>query len=234
MIPGADQFIERLKKSGGEYLVLTNNPRYTPADLSHRLGTIGINVPAERIFTSSQSTAYFIQSQHPEGTAYVIGESGLISAIHGIGYVITDIDPDYVVLGEADYTLDSLTKAIRLVMDGAHFIATNPDHGGPGEGGLIEAGCGAAAAFIEKVSGVSPYFTGKPNPLMMRSALNYLNVHSEDTVMVGDNLSTDIKGGVESGMETILVLTGVTNRDDVDHDPFRPTYIVDSVADIKP
>jgi len=234
MIPGANKFIERLKASRGEYLVLTNNPRYTPADLAHRLGTIGIDIPAERIFTSAQATAYFIQSQHPEGTAFIIGESGLISAIHGIGYVITDINPDYVVLGEADYTLESLTKAIRLVMDGAHFIATNPDHGGPGEGGLIVAACGAAAAFIEKVSGVSPYYVGKPNPLMMRSALNYLNVHSEDTVMVGDNLATDIKGGVESGMETILVLSGVTTREDVRRYPFRPSHIVNSVADIKP
>jgi NagD protein len=234
MIPGADQFIERLKAVGAEYLVLTNNPRYTPGDLSHRLRTIGMDVPTGRIFTSAMATARFIQSQKPEGTAFVLGESGLITAIHGIGYVITDIDPDYVILGETDYNQESLTKAIRLVTGGAHFIATNPDPGGPGEGGLLVAACGAAAAFIEKVSGMSPYFVGKPNPLMMRSALNYLNVHSEDSVMVGDTMGTDIKGGVESGLDTILVLTGVTRREDIARYPFQPTQIVDSVADIEP
>ncbi|MBN1218220.1 MAG: HAD family hydrolase [Anaerolineae bacterium] len=234
MIPGADRFIKRLKEKEAEYLVLTNNPRYTPADLSHRLRTIGLDVPAERIFTSAMATARFIQSQKPEGTAFVLGESGLIAAIHGIGYVITDIDPDYVVLGEADYNQEMLTKAIRLVAAGARFIATNPDPGGSGEGGLLVAACGAAAAFIEKVSGVSPYFVGKPNPLMMRSALNYLDVHSEDTVMVGDTMGTDIKGGVESGVVTILVLTGVTRREDVARYPFQPSQIVNSVADIEP
>jgi NagD protein len=231
IIPGADVFIRQLQASASEYLVLTNNPRYTPADLSHRLGTLGLEVPAERIFTSAMATARFMRSQKPGGTAFVLGESGLTSAIHSAGYVITDLSPDYVVLGEGSFDLELLTKAIRLVSSGSHFIATNPDPSGPGEGGTVPA-CGAMAAFIEKASGVSPYFVGKPNPLMMRMALNYLDVHSEDTVMVGDTMATDIKGGVESGMATILVLTGVTRREDVARYPFQPAQIVDSVAEI--
>lgn len=234
MIPGADLFLERLKAVGAEYLVLTNNPSYAPADLAHRLRTLGLDIPAERIFTSAMATARFLHSQRPGGTAFVLGESGLITAIHSIGYVITDLNPDYVVLGEGSFQLDTLTKAIRLIMAGARFIATNPDVSGPGEGGLWVPACGAMAAFIEKASGVPAYFVGKPNPLMMRTALNYLDVHSEETIMVGDNMATDIKGGVESGMETILVLTGVTRREDVPRYPYQPTRIVESVADIIP
>lgn len=234
MIPGADQFIERLKARGARYLVLTNNPRYTPRDLAHRLQTIGLHIPAERIFTSALATAFFLKSQKAQGTAFVIGESGLTEAIHDIGYIITDLDPDYVVIGEThSYNLEMVTKAIRLVAAGAHFIATNPDPSGPGEGGIVPA-CGALAALIEKASGVSPFFVGKPNPLMMRTALNYLDVHSEDTVMVGDRMDTDIIAGVEAGMETILVLTGVTRRQDVRRYPYQPTRIVESVAEIEP
>lgn len=231
LIPGAAEFIEHLAERKAEFLVLTNNPRYTPADLAHRLATLGLQVPQERIFTSAMATARFLHSQKPEGTAFVLGESGLTSAIHGIGYVITDLEPDYVVLGEGSFDLEQLTKAIRIVATGAHFLATNPDPSGPGEGGTVPA-CGAMAAFIEKASGVSPYFVGKPNPLMMRTALNYLDVHSEDTIMVGDSMATDIKGGVESGMETILVLSGVTQTNDLIRFPYQPARILDSVADI--
>jgi NagD protein len=234
IIPGADRFIERLKAGGAEYLILTNNPLYTPGDLAHRLRTIGLDVPAARIFTSAIATARFLQSQRPDGTAFVIGESGLTEAIHGVGYVITDHDPDYVVLGETHtYNVERITHAIRLVAAGARFIATNPDPSGPSEGGLVPA-CGAMAALIETASGVSPFFVGKPNPLMMRTALNYLDVHSEDTVMVGDRMETDMIAGVESGMETILVLTGVTRREDVERYPYQPTRIVESVAEIEP
>lgn len=234
IIPGADGFIERLKARGAEYLLLTNNPLYTPGDLEHRLQTMGLDVPTERIFTSAMATVRFLQSQRPGGTAFVIGESGLTEAIHSIGYVITDLDPDYVVLGEThSYNLELVTMAIRLVAKGAHFIATNPDPSGPSESGLVPA-CGAMAALIETASGVSPFFVGKPNPLMMRTALNYLDVHSEDTVMVGDRMETDILAGVESGMETILVLTGVTHRKDVARYSYQPTRIVKSVAEIEP
>lgn len=233
LIPGAAEFIQTLKDREVEYLVLTNNPLYTPRDLAHRLNTMGLKIPQERIFTSAMATARFLQSQRPNGTAYVIGESGLTEAIHNAGYVITDIDPEYVVLGETHtYNIAQITKGIRLIAQGARFIATNPDTSGPSEHGIVPA-CGAMAALIEKASGKAPFFVGKPNPLMMRTALNYLGVHSEDTMMVGDRMDTDIVAGVESGMETILVLTGVTTREGVEQFPYRPTHIVDSVADIE-
>ncbi len=234
IIPGADQFLERLKARGAKYLVLTNNPLYTPGDLAHRLQTTGLDIPAERLFTSAMATARFLQSQKPNGVAFVIGESGLTEAIHSVGYVITDDHPDYVVLGETNnYNLAQITKAIRLIAEGARFIATNPDPAGPSERGLVPA-CGAMAALIEKASGTSPFFVGKPNPLMMRSAINYLGVHSENTVMIGDRMDTDIVAGVESGMETVLVLSGVTRREEVCRYPYQPTHIVESVAEIEP
>jgi NagD protein len=234
IVPGADAFIQRLKDSDAEYLVLTNNPIYTPRDLAHRLQALGLEIPASRLFSSAMATARFLQSQRPDGTAYVIGESGLTEAVHGAGYVITDIDPEYVVLGETKtYNFEMITKAIRLILGGARFIATNPDTSGPTEQGIVPA-CGAMAALIEKASGKQPFFVGKPNPLMMRTALNYLGVHSEDTIMVGDRMDTDIVAGVESGMETILVLSGVTRREDVERFPYRPTRILPSVAELEP
>ncbi len=233
MIPGADEFVERLKARDIEFLVLTNNSMYTPGDLSHRLRIMGLDIPASRIFTSALATAHFLKSQRPEGTAYVVGESGLTTAIHDVGYVITDASPDYVVLGETQfYNMEIITHAMRLVADGVAFIATNPDPTGPSEGGIAPA-CGAMAALIEKATGVGPFYIGKPNPLMMRTALNYLDAHSESTVMVGDRMDTDIIAGVESGMETILVLTGVTRREQVARFPYQPTRIVSSVAQLE-
>ena len=233
LIPGADKFIQKLQKLKKEYLVLTNNPLYTTRDLAHRLQTSGLDIPPERIYTSAQATAQFLYSQRPNGKAFVIGESGLTDAIYAIDYVITDIDPDYVVLGETNaYNYEVITKAVRLIEEGARFIATNPDVSGPSEQGTVPA-CGAMAALIEKATGKAPFFVGKPNPWMMRSALNYLDVHSEDTAMVGDRMDTDIVSGVESGMRTILVLTGVTRQSDMDNFPYQPTWIVDSVADIQ-
>ncbi len=233
-IAGADQFLARLRARSAKYLVLTNNSRYTPGDLSHRLHGIGLEIPPESIFTSAMATARFLQSQRPNGTAYVIGDSGLTWALYNAGYVITDRDPDYVVLGEAaTYSLEAFTLAVRLINAGARFIATNPDPNGPGEGGIVPA-CGAMAALIEKASGVNAFFVGKPNPLMMRMALKHLGVHSDDTVMVGDRMDTDIVAGVQNGMETILVLSGVTRGDEVDRYPYRPTRILGSVAEIEP
>lgn len=232
VIPGAERFIARLEELGREYLVLTNNALYTPRDLSHRLHNIGLEIPSRRIFTSAMATASFLHSQRPNGTAFVIGESGLTQAVHDTGYVITDIDPDYVVLGETEgYNYEIITKAIRLIEAGARFIATNPDVTGPTESGIVP-GCGAMAALIEKATGRPPFFVGKPNPLMMRSALNYLDVHSEDSAMIGDRMDTDIVAGVESGLRTILVLTGVTRREDIERYPYRPTWVLDSVAEI--
>jgi len=234
VIPGADQFIERLKTAGCEYLILTNNPLYTPGDLAHRLQFIGLDISDKRIFTAAMATALFLQKQKSSGKAYVIGESGLTEAIHNIGYIITDMEPDYVILGETfAYNLELIKKAIRLIVAGARFIATNPDPSGPSEDGLVPA-CGAMAALIEKASGVAPFFVGKPNPLMMRMALNYLDVHSENTVMVGDRMDTDIVAGVVSGMESILVLSGVTQQADIERFPYQPTHVVDSVLSIQP
>jgi NagD protein len=235
VIPGADKFIKKLIDQKRKFLLLTNNPVYTPRDLAHRLQENGIQIQEDQIFTSALATAAFLHRQRPDGKAFVLGESGLTEAIHNIGYIITDINPDYVVLGETlAYDFQMIKKAIRLLYDGnARFIATNPDPSGPSKGGLVPA-CGALAALIEKASGVSPYFIGKPNALMMRTALNYLNVHSEDTIMVGDRMDTDVVAGVTSGMETILVLSGVTEEKDIDKYPYLPTYIRKSVAEINP
>jgi NagD protein len=234
MIPGADLFIGRLEARKVPYLVLTNNPRYTPGDLAHRLQAMGLHVPAERIFTSAMATARFLKAQKPDGTAMVIGESGLTEAIHEAGYVITSTDPDYVVLGETfGYNAEQITRAVQRIAAGARFVATNPDPNGPGEGGLVP-GCGAMAAFIEKATGVAPFFVGKPNPLMMRTALRYMGGHAESTIMVGDRMDTDIVAGTESGMETILVLSGVTSLENVGRFPYQPTRILPSVAEIEP
>ena len=234
LIPGANEFIARLKARNAEFVVLTNNPLYTPGDLAHRLHTIGLDITESRIFTSAMATARFLHTQKPNGKAYVIGESGLTDAIHRIGYIITDYQPDYVVLGETfSYSFEAITKAIRLILKGARFIATNPDPVGPTEQGVVPA-CGAMAALMETAANTSPLFIGKPNALMMRMALNYLGVHSENSIMVGDRMDTDIIAGVNSGMETILVLSGVTREAEVERYPYRPTQIVASVADINP
>jgi NagD protein len=231
-VPGAQDFIQALEKSGKRYLVLTNNSIYTPRDLHARLRVSGIDVPAEAIWTSALATAQFLDSQRPGGTAYVIGEAGLTTALHETGYVLTESDPDYVVLGETrSYSFTAITKAIRLVDGGARFIATNPDPVGPSAEGNLPA-CGAVAALITRATGVEPYFVGKPNPLMMRSAINTVGGHSESTAMIGDRMDTDIVSGMEAGLETVLVLTGVTTRAMVDRFPFRPSRIVDSVADL--
>lgn len=234
VIPGAAQFLERLKACGCKYLILTNNPLFTPIDLAHRLRMTGLEVSDKNIFTSALATVQFLQRQKPQGKVFVIGESGLTSLLHNAGYIITDIEPDYVILGETfAYNFEMVTKGIRLIVGGAKFIATNPDVSGPSESGIVPA-CGAMAALIEKASGVSPFFVGKPNPLMMRMALNYLDVHSEETVMVGDRMDTDIYAGVTSGMDTILVLSGVTSREDITRYPYQPTMVLDSVMDIDP
>lgn len=233
LVPGADGFIERLAAQGRKFLVLTNNSERTPKDLSHRLKKIGLNVGADHIYTSALATARFLNSQRPKGTAFVIGESGLVAALHDVGYVITEDRPDYVVVGEAPhYDHQRITQAIRLILDGARFIATNPDVTGPTETGIVPA-TGALVALMEKATGRQAYFVGKPNPLMMRTALHQIQEHSENAVMVGDRMDTDVVAGIESGMETVLVLTGVTRREDVDRYPYRPARIVESVSAIE-
>ena len=231
-IPGAADFVAKLRRIGRPFLLLTNNSIFTPRDLKARLHRSGIDVPEDAIWTSALATAQFLENQRPGGTAYVIGEAGLTTALHEIGYVMTERDPEYVVLGETrTYSFEAITTAIRLVDKGARFIATNPDASGPSIHGPIPA-TGSVAALITKATGVEPYFVGKPNPLMMRSALNRIDAHSETTVMVGDRMDTDVVSGLEAGLRTILVMTGSTKPGQVDRFPYRPTRIVDSVADI--
>src|SRR4051794_23003747 len=231
-IKGAQEFIGRLRASGLNFLVLTNNSIHTARDLQARLSRLGIDVPETNIYTSALATAQFLANQRPEGTAYVIGEAGLTTALHEIGYVLTDADPDYVVLGETrTYSFEAITQAIRLVNRGARFIATNPDPTGPSNEGALPA-TGSVAALISKATGVEPYFIGKPNPLMMRSALNAIDAHSESTAMVGDRMDTDIVAGLEAGLETVLVLTGVSTVESAERFPYRASRIVDSVADL--
>ncbi|MEU5882983.1 HAD-IIA family hydrolase [Spirillospora sp. NPDC047279] len=231
-IPGADEFIRRLSASGRPFLVLTNNSIYTARDLSARLKALGLDVPPGSIWTSALATARFLADQRPEGSAYVIGEAGLTTALHEAGYVLTDLNPEYVVLGETrTYSFSQITKAIRLIERGARFIATNPDPIGPSPEGSLPA-CGAVAAMITKATGVEPYFVGKPNPLMMRTAINVVGGHSESTAMIGDRMDTDVVAGVEAGLHTILVLSGVTRKEEVERFPFRPSQVVPSIADV--
>lgn len=233
-IPGAREFLEELKASGLKYLVLTNNSVFTTRDLRARLLASGLDVPEDAIWTSALATAQFLSEQRPGGTAYVVGESGLTTALHDVGYVMTDRDPEYVVLGETrTYSFEQITRAVRLIEAGSRFIATNPDPSGPTSRGTLPA-TGAVAALIQKATGRAPYFVGKPNPLMMRGALNRLEAHSETTVMVGDRMDTDIVAGLEAGLRTILVGTGSTRPDQVESFPYRPTRVVGSVADLVP
>jgi 5'-nucleotidase len=231
-IPGANEFIARLRETGTPFLVLTNNSIYTRRDLSARLRSSGLEVPEESIWTSALATASFLEDQRPGGTAFVIGESGLTTALYTSGYTMTDRDPDYVVLGETrTYSFERITQAIRLVTNGARFIATNPDPTGPTTHGPLPA-TGAVAALISRATGHDPYYVGKPNPLMMRSALNAIDAHSETTAMIGDRMDTDIVAGLEAGLEAILVLTGVTTPEDAERHPYRASRIVNSVADL--
>src|SRR5688572_20079012 len=231
-IPGADQFLSRLREHGVPFLVLTNNSIYTRRDLAARLLASGLNVPEESIWTSALATARFLENQRPGGSAFVIGEAGLTTALHEAGYTLTERDPDYVLLGETrTYSFERITRAIRLILGGARFIATNPDPTGPAPGGPLPA-TGSVAALISRATGVEPYYVGKPNPLMMRSALNAIEAHSETTAMVGDRMDTDVVSGLEAGLETILVLTGVTTRAEAERFPYRASRTVDSVADL--
>jgi NagD protein len=231
-LPGAADFLQRLVEQERRFLVLTNNSIFTPRDLSARLVRSGLHVPEESIWTSALATATFLDDQQPGGSAYVIGEAGLTTALYEAGYTLTDTDPDYVVLGETrTYSFESITRAIRLIENGARFIATNPDVTGPSPEGPLPA-TGSVAALITRATGADPYFVGKPNPMMFRSAMNKINAHSESTTMVGDRMDTDVVAGIEAGLETILVLTGSTRASDVSRFPFRPGKVLDSIADV--
>jgi NagD protein len=231
-LPGAAEFLERLAERERPYLVLTNNSIYTPRDLAARLARAGLAVPESAIWTSALATANFLAEQMPDGSAYAIGEAGLTTALHEVGYTLTDTDPDFVVLGETrTYSFEAITKAVRLIGDGARFIATNPDVTGPSAEGPLPA-TGSVAAMITKATGREPYFVGKPNPMMFRSALNRIQAHSEGSTMIGDRMDTDVVAGIEAGLDTILVLTGSTTEADIEKYPFRPGRVLASIADV--
>lgn len=232
LIPGVLEFLEKLRVGGHRFLFLTNNSQWTPRDLRHRLAQIGIDVEESAFHTSALATADFLHRQKPGGTAYVIGGAGLTHALYSVGYTLTEQNPDYVVVGDTrSYDFEKIERAVRLVAGGARFVATNLDLTGPSEQG-IQPACGALVAPIELATGRKPYFVGKPNPLMMRTALRKLDAHSAESFMVGDRMDTDILAGTEAGMRTILVLSGVSSRETVEDFPFRPTHIFEDVGHI--
>lgn len=231
-LPGAAELLAQWREADVPYLVLTNNSIYTARDLSARLRSNGLDVPETKIWTSAMATADFLSNQVDHGTAFVVGEAGLTTAIHEAGFVMTEHDPDFVVVGEThSYSFEAITKAIRLINAGARFISTNPDATGPSAEGVLPA-TGAINALITKATGKEPYIVGKPNPMMFRSALNRIGAHSENTGMIGDRMDTDIVAGIEAGLHTVLVLTGISDQREIDRYPFRPSETLASVADL--
>jgi NagD protein len=231
-LPGAAALLQQWRDEGKPYLVLTNNSMFTPRDLSARLRASGLEVPEEAIWTSALATAAFLKEQMPGGSAFVIGEAGLTTALHEAGFIMTDTEPDYVVVGETrNYSFEAITRAIRLIDAGARFIATNPDATGPSAEGPMPA-TGAVAALITKATGREPYVVGKPNPMMFRSALNKIGAHSENTGMIGDRMDTDVVAGIEAGLHTILVLSGISDAAEIEKYPFRPSEILSGVTEL--
>lgn len=232
LLRGAAEFVAWLQAEGKRFLFLTNSSARSPVELSRKLARLGIEVDPEHFYTSALATAAFLASQLPGGTAYAIGEPGLISALYDSGYTMNDHNPDYVVVGEArSYSLDTVEKAVRLVMGGARLVGTNPDLSGPAEEGLVPA-CGALVAPIELATGRKAYFVGKPNPLMMRHALRRLGTPREETAIVGDRMDTDIVAGIETEIETVLVLSGVTSRAELGLFPYAPRHVLEGVFEI--
>jgi NagD protein len=234
LLPGAGQFISWLKKEGKSYLFLTNSSERSPRELQQKLSRLGVEVEADHFYTSALATAAFLASQKPDGSAYVIGEAGLINALYEAGYTMNDVNPDYVVVGESrNYNMETIFHAVSLVRAGARLIGTNPDLTGPVEKGIVPA-TGALIMPIALASEVEPYFIGKPNPLMMRTALKRLQARREDTIIIGDRMDTDIKSGIESEIETVLVLTGVTSPEGVHNFAYRPHHVLEGVSLIPP
>ncbi|HOJ48936.1 MAG TPA: HAD-IIA family hydrolase, partial [Bacillota bacterium] len=234
LLPGVKEFVDWLYKEDKQFLFLTNASGKTPRELQQKLKRMGLDVDESHFYTSALATAKFLSRQSPGCSAYVIGEPGLFNALHDAGIIINDVDPDYVVIGEStNYNYDSICRAMRLVMNGAKLIGTNPDLTGPSEDGIVPA-CQAFVAPIEVTTGKRAYYVGKPNPLMMRTGLQMLGVHSSEAAMIGDRMDTDIIAGIESGLDPILVLSGVTKREDVERYPYRPRLILNGVGDIVP
>ena len=232
ILPGVAEFIQWLHDENKEYLFLTNNSGYTPRELQQKLARMGLDVPEEHFYTSALATAAFLKEQSPGCSVFAIGEAGLLNALYDAGITMNDVNPDYVVVGEGrSYSLDTLTKATNLVLGGAKLIGANSDVSGPIENGIAPA-CRALVSPIEMATGIQAYFCGKPNPLMMRTGLRLLNCHSGDAVMVGDRMDTDVISGMESGMSTILVLSGVSTMDTLKTYAYRPTLVLNGVGDI--
>ncbi len=234
LIPGAKEFVEKLKKGRYRFLFLTNNSYFTPGELRRKLLDMGIEVEVDNFYTSAMATASFIKYQKPGASAYVIGGKGLKTELESAGIQLTSSNPDYVVVGETEeYDYSRITEATLLIEEGAKFLATNPDITGPTPRGPVPA-CGALVAPIERVTGVRAYFLGKPNPIMMYWARKKLKVHTRNSFMIGDRMDTDIVGGLEAGMTCCLVLSGVTSMMDLARYPYQPDYIFESIADINP
>lgn len=232
ILPGADVFINWLKSSGKEFLFLTNNSGCTPKELRNKLSRMGLDVSEEHFYTSALATAEFIKEQAPGCSAYVIGEAGLLNALYDAGITMNDVNPDYVIVGEGRaYSLDTLTKATNLVMAGARLVGANSDVSGPIENGIAPA-CRALIAPIEMTTGKQAYFCGKPNPLMMRTGLKLLGCHSAEAVMVGDRMDTDVISGLESGMSTVLVLSGISTNETLQQFAYRPSVVLNDVGEI--
>ncbi len=234
ILPGVHEFISWLQKEKKEFLFLTNNSGCTPRELQNKLARMGLDVSEEHFYTSALATAEFIKHQAPGCSAYVIGEAGLLNALYNAGITMNDVNPDYVIVGEGkSYSLDTLTKATNLVLKGAKLIGANSDVSGPIEDGIAPA-CRALVAPIEIATGKKAYFCGKPNPLMMRTGLNLIGCHSSEAVMIGDRMDTDVISGLESGMKTVLVLSGISTRETLDEYAYRPTVVLNGVGDIVP
>jgi NagD protein len=232
LLPGVIEFTEWMTQAGKKFLFLTNASERTPEELRKKLYRLGVKVPSDVFYTSALATAMFLGSQKPRGSAYIIGDAGLINALYNVGYTMNNVDPDYVVIGETrSYSYESIEKAINLVLKGARLIGTNPDVTGPGEHGIVP-GTKALISPVEMATGRKAYFGGKPNPLMMRNALKKINATREASIVIGDRMDTDIIAGIESDIDTVLVLTGITTRDMVDNFPYRPRYIINGIADL--
>ena len=232
LLPGVKEFVHWLKKEKKSFLFLTNSSERTPRELQEKMARMGIEVERSVFYTSALATASFLASQRPRGSAYVIGEAGLINALYNVGYTINSVDPDYVVVGETrTYSYEKIEKAVNLVLNGARLIGTNPDTTGPSESGIVPA-TKALIAPIEVATGKKAYYVGKPNPLMMRSALKKLGVRREDALIIGDRMDTDIVAGIESEIDTALVLSGITNRKMIEDFPYKPKFVLQGVGEI--
>ena len=234
LLPGVKQFVSWLQEEGKSFLFLTNSSERSPRELAQKLSRMGMDVDESHFYTSALATAKFVASQSPGCTAFVIGAPGLFNALYEAGITMNDVNPDYVIVGEtSNYNYESILKAVHFVQNGARLIGTNTDMTGPSERGIIPA-CRALVSPIELTTGRSAYFVGKPNPLMMRTGLKMLGCHSAEAAMIGDNMQTDIVAGVETGLDTVLVLSGVTTAEQVNAFPYRPHYVLSGVGEICP